>query len=245
MGTISEGRGFRYGKTASAEQGESDAIRRHLANLKPIEGKLIEDVVLTAFSANTIRHGLGRRLTGYIVVKRPFIEQSFLVYLSGNQTITTGASGEKLAHDTEVYDVGSGYDNVTNFRFTAAVAGLYSFTGAVRYTAMADASRVQTWIMKNGNTDLGIHELQTAGALASCSIVHTGPVRLAAGDYVEHWTYQNSGGDEDVITDSEASFFAGQMASLDITDAQSTNANPELTLVLRTNVTQTVSLWVF
>ena len=58
--------------------------------------------------------------TGFGGVNTP----SFLAYISADQSISD-ATATKAQFNTEVFDVGSCYDNATNYRFTPNVAGKY------------------------------------------------------------------------------------------------------------------------
>jgi hypothetical protein len=49
---------------------------------------------------------------------------AFLAYISADQSISD-ATATKAQFNTEVFDVGSCYDNATNYRFTPNVAGKY------------------------------------------------------------------------------------------------------------------------
>ena len=88
---------------------------------------------------------------------------TFNAYLSSNQTVTSNVI-TKVQINTEEYDLGSCYDNATNYRFTPTTAGIYQ----VNITVQANGSGGTTiWLYKNGAS---IGELaRTAGAGAPIS----------------------------------------------------------------------------
>ena len=75
---------------------------------------------------------------------------AFLAYISADQTIGN-ATFTKAQFNTEVFDVGGCYDNVTNYRFTPNVAGKYMiFSNLQMELSDYGIYQVQTLIKKNG-----------------------------------------------------------------------------------------------
>jgi hypothetical protein len=111
---------------------------------------------------------------------------TFYAYLSSNQTVTSGVI-TKVQCNTEEYDLGSNYDNATNYRFTPTTAGIYQFN----FVIQANGSGGTTiWVYKNGSS---IREgARTAGAGApmgfSTQISMNGTT-----DYVEFYAQVASG----------------------------------------------------
>ncbi len=111
---------------------------------------------------------------------------TFYAYLSANQTVSTGVV-TKLQINTEEYDLGSCYDNSTNYRFTPTTAGIYQFN----FVIQANGSGGTTiWVYKNGSS---IREgSRTAGAGSpmgfSTQITMNGTT-----DYVEFYAQVASG----------------------------------------------------
>jgi hypothetical protein len=111
---------------------------------------------------------------------------TFYAYLSANQTVSTGVV-TKLQINTEEYDLGSCYDNATNYRFTPTVAGIYQFNFVIQANG---SSGTTVWVYKNGST---IREgSRTAGAGApmgfSTQITMNGTT-----DYVEFYAQVAAG----------------------------------------------------
>jgi hypothetical protein len=127
---------------------------------------------------------------------------AFSAYQSAAQTISNNTQ-TKVQCNTEEFDTNSNYDNATNYRFTPTVAGYYQVSGEVCYLINAATSTlcdVSLW--KNGsrfkqgttfNNNTGGVERPTVSAL----IYFNGST-----DYVEFYTYQNSGGSTNLNTSS-------------------------------------------
>lgn len=100
-----------------------------------------------------------------------------------------------IAFDTEVFDVGTTHDNVTNnTRLTVPAGGdgIYLIVGQVGYTANATGLRMAR-IRKNGSAALNT-TLVTTTAADTPSIPVSAIASLAAADYVELIGYQSSTG---------------------------------------------------
>ena len=83
---------------------------------------------------------------------------TFYAYLSSNQTVTAGVI-TKVQCNTEEYDLGSNYDNATNYRFTPTTPGIYQFNFV---TTASGSGGTTIWVYKNGSA---IREgARTAGA---------------------------------------------------------------------------------
>jgi hypothetical protein len=116
-------------------------------------------------------------------------------YQSAAQSIAP-STVTALAMDSAVVDSYGGHSNVTNnSRYTAQVAGYYLVIGQVGYTANANGNRLIE-LHKNGGATLplgqGVGLAPTTSNNAANQVCAL--VLLAAGDYVEAYTYQTSGG---------------------------------------------------
>jgi hypothetical protein len=118
------------------------------------------------------------------------------VYLGSDQTISND-SWTKVEFDTEVYDNQSEFDPTTNYRFTAKKAGYYLVTAQISFWTANNAISYLIGIHKNGGNVAykrlcpGATELQTFNI--------TDILYLDVNNYVEIYTWQNSGGDEVII----------------------------------------------
>jgi hypothetical protein len=118
------------------------------------------------------------------------------IYQSSSQNITNN-SFTAVQYQSEDFDLPGtgGHDNSTNnTRYTAPVAGKYTFSGCVAFSANATGLRGCKW-MKNGGDLFGSTiMLSSVGAGAATRIpALTKGINLAAGDYVELHAYQSSG----------------------------------------------------
>jgi hypothetical protein len=106
-----------------------------------------------------------------------------------NSTLTA------LSMDSAVVDSYGGHSNVTNnTRYTAQVGGYYLIIGQVGYAANATGNRLIE-LHKNGGTTLSLGQgVSPAPGTANNSANQVCALLLmAAGDYVEAYTYQTSG----------------------------------------------------
>lgn len=112
---------------------------------------------------------------------------------SGNQTITT-ATYTKVTLATETFDVGTVFDNATNYRFTAPATGYYKLIGKGLFGAMAAGTFGVLLFYKNGS-EL-VRDTRQAPVINSditCSLNNT--YNLTSGDYIELYVYHTHGSD--------------------------------------------------
>lgn len=101
-----------------------------------------------------------------------------------------------LTWDTEDYDTAGGHSTVTNTsRYTVQTgyAGKYRLNATVFYAGNATGDR-EVFFFKNGAAIAGSQNNAIPGAASACSAQSQVLVQLAVGDYVEAYTFQNSGG---------------------------------------------------
>lgn len=122
---------------------------------------------------------------------------------------TVGNAGyARVDFDTEDFDTGSNYDAVTNFRFTAPVAGFYHFEGIASFVLAAN-SLGQVSLYKNSALIKRGNQVLVGGAAVNFGGAAFGTLQLAANDYVEIAAY-GSGGAGGV---TDATHFAGYLIS--------------------------------
>lgn len=101
----------------------------------------------------------------------------------------------------EDLDTDSGHSNVTNpSRYTVVTAGYYQLTPTVVWATNGSGYR-QIFVAKNGDTThrYGMNNTFVLGVSGAQVCMNISVVLgLQAGDYVEVWVYQNSGGSLDV-----------------------------------------------
>lgn len=121
-----------------------------------------------------------------------------VVYQSSAQSLANG-SLTAVAMDTTVVDSYGGHSNSTNnSRYTAQVAGWYQLDGAYSISAInTTGTRDGQWA-KNGaalTAPTGAGVLVGGSSAFSATVAMPGlQIQLNAGDYVEMWLLQNSGG---------------------------------------------------
>jgi hypothetical protein len=97
------------------------------------------------------------------------------------------------------------FDNVTNYRYTFRSPGIYRVSANVRYAPNATGVRV-VYIYKNGSTYASKDTFNGTASYSVGTDVST-LIEVVAGDYVECFTYQDSGGALDLSAGSNLTFF--------------------------------------
>ncbi len=149
--------------------------------------------------------------TGPIVVPNGTIStlsatnpHKFSVYRNSAWFVGNGTFS-KVDFDTKTFDTGSDFDNSTNFRFVAPVAGFYQFNATASFTL--GANNIGTIALyKNGSIfKQGNESLQGSSTTGFTGVV-SDFVQLAVSDYVEVFAYGNGGSG---TTGSGATYFSG------------------------------------
>lgn len=122
----------------------------------------------------------------------------------------TASTFNKIPCETESYDTGNNYDNVTNYRFTAPVTGFYEFTARTSIGVGANG-RVVLCLYKNGviysrgyDGSAGATGYPIGGTLSDT-------IQLSAGDYVEFYLYSVNA--TALEPTSDITLFAGHLVS--------------------------------
>lgn len=116
--------------------------------------------------------------------------------LSTTQTIDA-TTVTKIALDSETYDPGNNFDNITNYRFTIPKAGFYLIAAGIRVDALADAKTFELYVYKNGV--LILREDNSASVASTLSVTLTDIMQLIAGDYIELYCRHNDGGGRNLL----------------------------------------------
>lgn len=116
---------------------------------------------------------------------------------AANQAISTG-TWTAINLGTVDLDTDSLHDGTTTSRFDIAVTGVYEFVGTACFAPASDTGIRAVAICKNGLPPTGVLAevvFQNVNGINAVEIfpIVTGPVSLAAGDYVNLAVYQNSG----------------------------------------------------
>ncbi|MCX7736866.1 MAG: hypothetical protein N2319_09150 [Candidatus Kapabacteria bacterium] len=141
-------------------------------------------------------------------------------YRNATQTINSG-SWTKIQFNTENFDEKSEFDNSTNYRFTAKETGYYQINARTEFdfsTLGAPGntnSYVSIAIYHNGSayaygSKLGLNNSDgTFSAIRNNNApVVSDIIYLQAGEYVEIFVYQNTGGNYNIISGSANTYFS-------------------------------------
>jgi len=115
-------------------------------------------------------------------------------------TIASGATS-KVQFNGEHFDIGGHYDNATNYRFTAPVAGKYLFNTHIGLYGFGSTNggRINCYFYKNGSLWADLQRV-VVGASTAFNSVHAEAtiggsiiLDLAVSDYIEIFVYNNTG----------------------------------------------------
>lgn len=132
----------------------------------------------------------------------------FSVYRNAALSIGAGATA-KVTFDTENFDTNNNFDAVTNNRYTAPVNGFYDFSASVHIAVNANLYGILLY--KNGSA-VKRGNFASTGAVATDNgfLLHT-LYQLTAGDYVEIFFFNNSGGSAAIATGDQKTYFTGYL----------------------------------
>ena len=122
------------------------------------------------------------------------------------QVISNGAL-TKVELNAESYDTQSEFDITTNYRFTTKIAGKYLVIGQVQYEGTIADKLQNAYIYKNGaSVAFGIDTPNINGSQITTRAIDI--IELAIDDYLELWTYQDSGGDLNVRYNQDRTYLS-------------------------------------
>ncbi len=132
---------------------------------------------------------------------------AFSAYPSAGLYSIPNNTWTKVQFNTEVYDIGSEFDNATNYRFTAANTGKYHISANVQMSGLVSGNIFEVAIYKNGSAykQSGFQSANNATIYAQVST----DIDLTAGDYIEIFVRQASGGALNVNGGSAVSYVTG------------------------------------
>lgn len=128
-----------------------------------------------------------------------------------SQTITAN-TWTKVQLNTVVFDTGSCFDNVTNFRWTPNVAGYYHVDCSAVITSSTTLTAVEVAVYKNGAIELaGTYHpgVTTQGTSQGSKLIYMNGTT----DYLELWAYANPG-TITLAANSVATYMTAYLASL-------------------------------
>jgi len=134
---------------------------------------------------------------------------AFLARLSSTTQSISNDTYTKIQFNTEEYDTANAYDNSSNYRFTvpSGQGGKYFIYSAVR---MASSSATLVLNLRINGSNAGFSSLKAvSGELQTITLAFS--KSLSAGDYIEIYLRQQSGGSLDASGDSndQTTYFGG------------------------------------
>jgi len=136
---------------------------------------------------------------------------AFRASASGAQTLSS-TTFTKINFATEIFDTNSNYDTSLS-RFTPTVAGYYYIYGMVRFAATTASKVLVARIYKNGSyysAYEGVTGTSDSSTQTSALVYLNGST-----DYVEFYSYQNSGGNLNTGSYNNATVvFEGHLVSV-------------------------------
>ena len=122
---------------------------------------------------------------------------AFSVNLTSTQSVSN-SSETKVTHNNTLIDTNSGWDS-SNYRYTFPTTGKYLVTHSVRFESTS-AARVISWVRKNGSSSDNLNTIETnpnssgVNPSAGGSFIYS----FTAGDYIEHYVFQNAGSSKNI-----------------------------------------------
>lgn len=132
------------------------------------------------------------------------VSYSACAYNSANISIPNGVE-TVLTLNSERWDNATIHSTSANTsRMTAPVDGVYLITANIEFDANATGERYVA-IRLNGGTYLAAPTIDAAGGGLNTGFAFTRQYALSAGDYIEIWAFQNSGGALNVVASGNRS----------------------------------------
>jgi len=166
-------------------------------------------------SSDSLTMGLGSTLgtTPYMIidasgrVTKPS-NPAFRAFITSTNVNTS--SEITIAYNGEAYDIGNNF-NTSNYRFTAPVAGTYSFSAAHWHNA-STAGMVYLRIKVNGSLNSEFRSTRTSTSDNEYHRLYANvEVNLSSGDYIEVSGGGANGGELHTSTTQGYSYFAGHL----------------------------------
>lgn len=118
------------------------------------------------------------------------------------------ATFTKVQLNAESYDPGNNFDSSTNYRFVAPSTGYYAVTGVILYTTTTTDKRYISAVYVNGSE---VFENEAHASHANgLSVTTTDYIYLTANDYVELYTYHESGVSSSISNGSQYTYLSVQ-----------------------------------
>ena len=116
----------------------------------------------------------------------------------------------KILFATELFDLGSDFDNGANSRFTAPLKGIYSLSSAIHISGLASGDRALIALDKNGTEEARGQDIVTNGGEVGVTVNTT--LNLEANDYIEVRVYLGSASGKNTVGGSgQLCYFTGHL----------------------------------
>lgn len=129
-------------------------------------------------------------------IQELYLKSAIAIQPTVNQTILD-ITYIKIVLDNEIYDEQGEYDSLKNYRFTATKAGKYMVIGTITFNSGIAGKEFDMIINKNGVNTVTKKCKWINSAIQSEQV--TAIIDLDVNDYLELWTYQNSGVSRDIV----------------------------------------------
>ena len=152
------------------------------------------------------------------VIKNPY---KFSAYNNTSTTVAAGTGGAygawtKVAMQNKLFDTSSNFDNTTNYRFTAPIAGFYRFEAAFQ-VLVVNTVTAEGALYKNGTGGTLLKStpqaINSSGGNNTIGNSLTALVQLSAGDYVEWYVRTNQSSTSNTTNTQDATYFEGCLES--------------------------------
>lgn len=155
-------------------------------------------------ASNVVWTSIGLTIVGWYMSGDGGATNLFRVTKGDAQTFTKNV-WQKVQFNTEVFDTGGDYDNVTNFRYTAPSAGKYFFEATA--SVMVSSAVLLISLFKNGATHAEGNRISHS---TTCAVNVAAIIELDVNDYVECYVFvsSNANGTLDT-TDASRNHFSG------------------------------------
>jgi hypothetical protein len=167
---------------------------------------LVEGPNALAFSPRPIFDTGEQEIYGNLTISEGLTiegQSSARAYLGSSQSVPHDAY-TKINLDTESWDIQNEFDT-TNHRFTVKKAGKYLIIGTIDYSSWSGTGNLmQVHIYKNGNVLTWSNYVPGNAGYVRDQVVTI--AELAAGDYIELYTFQNSGASQNLFTGSDRTY---------------------------------------
>jgi len=131
---------------------------------------------------------------------------AFEAYPSSDLSVASGST-VKVVANTERFDIGSCYDNSSNYRFTPNVAGRYFCYCSYTYNLTDGNLGLVAELRKNGSAVLSAKHPAHANQNYLTGVCHGVIEFNGSSDYLEFFTATDSGSTRTLASDSQRTYF--------------------------------------